>query len=1214
MMIGVNSHRVLSERFNPERGFGKWRRAAVALALGLLAFPVAGQLEPCGFFEYDGVPGYGSPDLWFTAQFWRQEGTLPALPDFNNDGRVDVLDMIRQASCVKNLNHGLLGRYHGFADGSENQEITFPDFDNLPGSPDPVVVRVTETLEVLEGFRGFMDSEMGHQFGATYDGYLFVPEGATYTLHIFGNRGMRLKLDGIQVLQFDGWPQEDTVVMPLSYGLHPLRVEFYAASNNGRILLDWSSDGGVIGAPSQTVQPGYLYHDSTVGPAHAVTDLELLISPPSGSRVAVANPQIVAYAMGPNGEIQLFQDNSERVLREGFYQGNLALSPGLSSMIFKVMDGAGRTKEFPYHIYYDNENLTTNGLAATMYATEWYDGTQPSIENLVPYTTQVHVGSQLYENNGYTPVGSRFLSGGGIVNLEGTILISNAETYSFRITNGGALYINGEMICGLGATYANQWQPEGEVYLEPGRHHWRLRTSEPWRGPDINVLWTFAGGLEDFVPDGLFRHGPDHFESSLNLASRATGGRIAGNQVAEYLFLPGQTFQDSSGNGFHLWPDPRAILRAGGGITYQSGGALTSEEAGIHLSNRVTLSRNITLEADFIYERAIDDWNSREVVSLTEANWGRLAHIYIQNDHLIFRLYDQDGSNEEIDVNDAVTPFTRMHVVGTYDGSTMRLYINGQLIQSLAYNPQFDKWPSLAHFNVGQSYSKLQDPSTYDQQMIGTYLVAAGYSVALSPGDVQTNMQANLVIQPTPGPLPAPAVVPFPAPGTTPAQLNEAFHVLNRLSFGPTPDSVNEAVTLGITNWINQQMNPQSIDDSELETLLAAGFLTPLHYGGDFQGRALLRMILSKRQLLEVMTQFWENHFNTQLEKVQDLAEELAENERFRQLAFDNFEDLLTASAMHYPMTVYLDNDSNVVGAPNENYGREILELHTMGVNNGYTQQDIVEAARCFTGWTVRDGKFFFNPGLHDYAAKTLLGMTIPAGGGLSDGIAVIQHLVQRIETGDFITWKLCQLLIDDDPPADVTTAASATFNATNGDINQTLQTILNHARFRTDLAYRGNKTKNPLELVASMVRLTETYPMATNMNDYLLRMGMNLFNYPEPTGFAEEGVAWIDTNSVLERWNFINDLTTNRGTGYATGMNLQRFVERRGVALYDEILDLFEDMTTHGTEAPGVRAIMESWLTEDNPGGFFLDADTMDYQVRQTLALYLRLPELNKQ
>ena len=273
-----------------------------------------------------------------------------------------------------------------------------------------------------------------------------------------------------------------------------------------------------------------------------------------------------------------------------------------------------------------------------------------------------------------------------------------------------------------------------------------------------------------------------------------------------------------------------------------------------------------------------------------------------------------------------------------------------------------------------------------------------------------------------------------------------------------------------------------------------------------------------------------------------------------------------------------------------------------------------MEAARCFTGWSVRDGKFYFDAGRHDYGEKNLLGLTIPAGGGISDGLQLIDHLVQRSQTADFITWKLCQLLVDDDPPADVTAAASATFQATNGDIEQTLMTILNHARFRTDLAYRGNKVKTPLEFLTSVVRLTETYPVANAMSRYLEDMGMELFDFADPTGFAEEGVAWIDTNAMLVRWNLTNDLSSNRGGADTFGVDIKNLIQKYGPVTSSELLDFFEDLTVHTFQAPGTRAIAESWMTDDNPGGFVLTDEILDTRVRQTLGLYLRLPELNKQ
>jgi uncharacterized protein (DUF1800 family) len=459
-----------------------------------------------------------------------------------------------------------------------------------------------------------------------------------------------------------------------------------------------------------------------------------------------------------------------------------------------------------------------------------------------------------------------------------------------------------------------------------------------------------------------------------------------------------------------------------------------------------------------------------------------------------------------------------------------------------------------------------------------------------------------------------PAAPTFPPPGTSAAELEEAVHILNRLSFGPTPDAIREVLSVGVDAWIAQQLEPQTIDDGEMEAYLNSGIYIPDRHDGDLRGITLARMALSKRQLLEVMTQFWENHFNTQINKTRLPREELLENQRFRELALGKFVDLLRASAMNYPMTVYLDSASNVVGAPNENYAREILELHSFGVNNGYTQDDIVEAARCFTGWSVRNGASYFNPGQHDYGQKQLLGITIPAGGGFGDGLQLIEHIAASPNTADFIAWKLCQLFIADNPPADVVAAASAAFLASDGDIKQTLQTIFSHSRFRSDLTYRGNKTKTPLEFAVSIARLLESVPVSNTLRNYLDRMGMVLFDYPEPTGFAEEGVAWMDTNSLLERWNMINELTTNREHPSTPSINFKRMAQRYQFSDADSILDFFEHLVTQGNHAPGTRAIMEDWLTDGNPAGFVLTDQVLDEQVRQTLGLFLRLPEFNKQ
>jgi len=240
--------------------------------------------------------------------------------------------------------------------------------------------------------------------------------------------------------------------------------------------------------------------------------------------------------------------------------------------------------------------------------------------------------------------------------------------------------------------------------------------------------------------------------------------------------------------------------------------------------------------------------------------------------------------------------------------------------------------------------------------------------------------------------------------------------------------------------------------------------------------------------------------------------------------------------------------------------------------------------------------------------------MTIPGGGGMSAGLMVIDNLVPSSETADFITWKLCQVLIADDTPADVWAAASATFAGTDGDITQVLQTITNHARFRTDLAYRSNKVKTPMEFLASLLRATESRPAINSMTNYLNLMGMEMFNFADPTGFPEEAVSWIDTNSLLVRWNMINDLTSNRGNGRTIGFDIKSLSQKYQWTTADSILDFFENITSHGTEPAGVRAITEAWLTDGNPGGFTLTDSVIANQARQTLGLYFRLSEFNKQ
>jgi uncharacterized protein (DUF1800 family) len=249
-------------------------------------------------------------------------------------------------------------------------------------------------------------------------------------------------------------------------------------------------------------------------------------------------------------------------------------------------------------------------------------------------------------------------------------------------------------------------------------------------------------------------------------------------------------------------------------------------------------------------------------------------------------------------------------------------------------------------------------------------------------------------------------------------------------------------------------------------------------------------------------------------------------------------------------MLFYLDNwmsvDASALGARqaamlrrqgvNENYARELMELHTLGVDGGYAQKDVQEVARCFTGWTIRrprgEAEFTFEPRLHDNGAKTVLGVTIPAGGGMEDGLKVIDLLARHPSTAKFIAAKLARRFIADDPPGSIVRKAENAFRQSDGDVRAVLRAILDAPEFFSAEAYRS-KVKKPLEYVASALRITEAETQITHqLLRYLARMGEPLFLAQPPTGYPDVGTSWVSPDMLLTRMNFASDLAGNRLTG----------------------------------------------------------------------------------
>jgi uncharacterized protein (DUF1800 family) len=366
-------------------------------------------------------------------------------------------------------------------------------------------------------------------------------------------------------------------------------------------------------------------------------------------------------------------------------------------------------------------------------------------------------------------------------------------------------------------------------------------------------------------------------------------------------------------------------------------------------------------------------------------------------------------------------------------------------------------------------------------------------------------------------------------------------HLVNRVTFGVSPRDLERARQLGFEGFVEEQLHPETIDDSEIEAAVRAGFPTvgldqvPLEaydrllVAAELKAATVLRAVASRRQLFEMMVDFWSNHFNVHhLDGPVAYFKTVEDREVIRRHAFGKFRDLLGGSARSPAMIVYLDNFTNLKSSPNENYARELMELHTLGVDGGFTHEDVEEVARAFTGWTLsrignvgrRRNQFHFDSHQHDDGARTVLGAHIPAGLGVGHGERVLDLLAAHPSCARFLAAKLCRRFVRDDPPDSLVDRVAATFTATGGDIREVMRTILLSEEFR---ASAGQKLKRPLEVVASALRTLEARISpegARTLLSVLEVMGQLPFDWPPPNGYPDVAEAWGSTNGLLDRWN----------------------------------------------------------------------------------------------
>ena len=455
-----------------------------------------------------------------------------------------------------------------------------------------------------------------------------------------------------------------------------------------------------------------------------------------------------------------------------------------------------------------------------------------------------------------------------------------------------------------------------------------------------------------------------------------------------------------------------------------------------------------------------------------------------------------------------------------------------------------------------------------------------------------------------------------------------AHHVLSRLAFGPRPGQVDDLIEVGWKNWVKKQLDPQSLDDEQIGaaqhdrwpslamsmTDIFTTYSPPYPVGreptpqeeelrsnlkyklkGELVESVLHRAIHSNRQFQEVIVEFWRNHFNIFQDKVVFLANHYEVNV-LRRHAFGKFGDMLMASARHPAMLIYLDNvvsqkpltpveqrlvaryegrkrqPASVMARArhrglNENYARELMELHTLGVDNYYTQFDVIEVARVLTGWSAgwsqgAEGKgeygFMFRPHVHDERKKIVLGSRVP-GHGAEEGERLIRSLAKHRGTAKFISWKLCRFLVSDEPSERLVKRVTQVFRRSGGDLPKVYEAIIFSKDFLSRDNYRS-KFKSPFELVVSAMRMVDAKIENSNAILHVLRlMGQPIYGCVDPPGYGDQAEAWLDPGVMIYRWDFALNLAGGRIGGVSTP---QSFIDSISELSLDEGTKTLDERT----------------------------------------------------
>ncbi|MBI4283411.1 MAG: DUF1800 domain-containing protein [Chloroflexi bacterium] len=457
---------------------------------------------------------------------------------------------------------------------------------------------------------------------------------------------------------------------------------------------------------------------------------------------------------------------------------------------------------------------------------------------------------------------------------------------------------------------------------------------------------------------------------------------------------------------------------------------------------------------------------------------------------------------------------------------------------------------------------------------------------------------------PSPTPAPIPVVTPTPTPEpvvTLDTERARIAYLLRRAGFGANEQELSQFTQMGVSATVDYLVDFENVDDSALETRLSKINLN-LDNLVDLQRWWFLRMIYTKRPLQEKMVLFWHGLLTSGYSKVGRGPYMYSQNQTLKKLCVGRFGDVLKAIARDPAMLIWLDSQVNKKASPNENFARELMELFSMGIGN-YSEGDVRESARAFTGWLLVQKAFLFNPNQHDYGPKLFLGRS-----GNFDGDDIIDIIIEQPVTAEFISRKLFSFFAYDDPSPEVVSRLASTLRETNYSINEVMRQILTLPEFYSAKAYRA-KIKSPAELVAATVRTLNIETDGTGLPGFADRMGQSLFDPYDVEGWPG-GIEWINSNTLLQRLNFANTVAIARSANFR--FNPLEITQRLSLSSAEQVIAHFANLLLEGNISDEERSILTAFGSVlDIPGGFTNGTSpVVDEKLRSLIYLILASPD----